>query len=243
MTETVGFLLERYEGKGYHLYQDNYYNSVHQTNALLQKLIRVCGTIRVNCGLPEDMIDEAKKLKKGEVPFHRNHEILLISHHIYVFTNLLWFVNTISTHHTAEVIKTTSRRMGVAKKKTKCIIDYNTLMHGVDTAVQYLAYYPFIRKTVKWPKKVFFYLLQRCLSNSYVTFSKDNPNSRISFLDFMSDITENLIHTPSSTSDESQGSSRTPTPTPTKRAPKNDPPGRLDRKLKNHKLVHIPPTK
>ena len=67
----------------------------------------------------------------------------------------------------------------------------------------------------------------------------------------MSDITENLIHTSdavsspssSSSSDKSQGSSRTPTPTPTKRAPKNDPPGRLDGKLKDHKLVHIPPTK
>jgi len=65
----------------------------------------------------------------------------------------------------------------------------------------------------------------------------------------MSDITENMIHTSdavsslSSSSDESQGSSRTPTPTPTKRAPNNDPPGRLDGKLKNHILVHIPPTK
>ena len=50
-TETVGFLLEPYEGKGYHLYEDNY-NSVHQTNEL-QKLIRVCETIRVNRGLPK----------------------------------------------------------------------------------------------------------------------------------------------------------------------------------------------
>jgi len=41
LTETVGFLLEPYEGKGYHLYQDSCYNSVHQTNELLQKLIRV----------------------------------------------------------------------------------------------------------------------------------------------------------------------------------------------------------
>jgi len=39
LTETVGFLLEPYEGKGYRLYQDNYYNSVHQKNKLLQKLI------------------------------------------------------------------------------------------------------------------------------------------------------------------------------------------------------------
>ena len=137
----------------------------------------------------------------------------------------------------------------MAKKKPKCIIHYNTHVYGVDTADQYLAYYPFISKTVKWPKKVFCSLLQCCLFNSYVTFSKDNPNFHISFLDFMSDITENLINTsdavssPSSTSGESQGSCRTRTPPPPKRAPKDDPPGRLDGKLKNHKLVHIPPTK
>ena len=60
LTETVGFLLEPCEGKGYHLYQGSYCNSVHQTNELLQKLITVCGTIRVNRGLPKDMIEEAK---------------------------------------------------------------------------------------------------------------------------------------------------------------------------------------
>jgi len=80
LTEMVGFLLEPYEGKGCHLYQDNCYNRVHQTNELLQKLIRVCGTIGVNHGLPKDMIEGAKKLKKGEVTFRRNQEILLISH-------------------------------------------------------------------------------------------------------------------------------------------------------------------
>jgi len=32
--------------------------------------------------------------------------------------------------------------------------------------LQSTAYYPFIRKTVKWPKKVFFYLLQCCFFNS-----------------------------------------------------------------------------
>jgi hypothetical protein len=68
-------------------------------------------------------------------------------------------------------------------------------------------------------------------------------------LKFQTEVTtENLIHISDAlssppSSDESQGSNRTPTPTPPKRAPKNDPPGRLDGKLKNHKLVHIPPTK
>jgi hypothetical protein len=114
-----------------------------------------------------------------------------------------------------------------------------------------IAYYPFIRKTVKWPKKVFFYLLQCAVFNSYIVFTKSNPNSHKSFLDYLVDVSENLIHTrdvstpssSSSSSDESQDSSRTPTPTPPKRAPKSDPPGRLDGEFKNHKLVHIPHTK
>jgi hypothetical protein len=96
----------------------------------------------VNGGLTKDMIEEAKMLKRGEVSFRRNHEILLISNQD------KRLVNMISTLHTAEVIETTSRRTGVAEKKHKCIIDYNTQVHGVDTADQYLAYYPFISKTV-----------------------------------------------------------------------------------------------
>jgi hypothetical protein len=58
------------------------------------------------------------------------------------------------------------------------------------------------------------------------------------------DVSENLIHTStSSSSDELQDLSRTPTPTPPKRALKSDLSGRLDGKLKNHKLMHIPSTK
>jgi hypothetical protein len=117
-----------YEGKGYHLYQDNYYNSVRLAEGLLQKSIRVSGTIRVNRGLPKDMIEEAKKLKKGEVTFRRKQDVLLVTHQD------KRLVNMISTLHTAAVIDDSSRRTGVTKKKPKCVADYNTHMHGVDTA-------------------------------------------------------------------------------------------------------------
>jgi hypothetical protein len=42
----------------------------------------------------------------------------------------------ISTLHTAAVVDNMSRRTGITKKKPKCIVDYNTHMHGVDTADQ-----------------------------------------------------------------------------------------------------------
>jgi hypothetical protein len=111
------------------------------------------------------MIEEAKKLKKGEVTFRRKQDVLLVTHQD------KRLVNMISTLHIAAVVDDSSRRTGVTKKKPKCVADYNTHMHGVDTADQYPAYYPFIRKTVNWPKKVFFYLLQCALFNSYVVFT------------------------------------------------------------------------
>jgi len=57
------------------------------------------------------MTEEAKKLKKSEVTFRRNQELLLIS---YQDKRL---VNMISTLHTAEVFETTSR-LGCGKEET-----------------------------------------------------------------------------------------------------------------------------
>ena len=35
---------------------------------------------RENRGLPKDMVQKAKMLKKGEVTFHRKQDVLLVSH-------------------------------------------------------------------------------------------------------------------------------------------------------------------
>jgi hypothetical protein len=112
LTETVSLLLEPYEGKGYHLYQDNYYNNVRLAEELLQKSIRVSGTIRVNCGLPKDMIEEAKKLKKDEVTFRRKQDVLLVMHQD------KRLVNMISALHIAAVVDELSRCTGITKKTT-----------------------------------------------------------------------------------------------------------------------------
>jgi hypothetical protein len=76
------------------------------------------------------MIEEAKKLKKGEVTFRRKQVVLLVSHQD------KRLVNMISTLHTAAVVGDMSRCAGVTKKKAKCLVDYNTHLHGVDTADQ-----------------------------------------------------------------------------------------------------------
>jgi hypothetical protein len=144
------------------------------------------------------MIEKTKNLKKGEVTFRRKQ----VTHQD---KRLVKIISTL--HTTAVVDDNSSRRTGVTKKKPKCVADYNTHMHGVYTADQYLAYYPFTHKTVKWPKKVFFYLLQCALFNSYVVFTKSNPNSHKSFLDYLVHVSENLIHTREDVSTPSSSSS------------------------------------
>ena len=45
-------------------------------------------------------------------------------------------------------------------------------MNGVDISDQYKATYPFTRKTFKWWRKVFFWLIDLCVANSYALYKK-----------------------------------------------------------------------
>ncbi|PNF23122.1 hypothetical protein B7P43_G06682, partial [Cryptotermes secundus] len=79
LQETILSVLEPYLDQNYHVYQDNYYNSVATAEHLFSRKVRVCGTIRVNRGLPPDLKEECKSLKRGETTFRRKGDILLQS--------------------------------------------------------------------------------------------------------------------------------------------------------------------
>ena len=64
------------------------------------------------------------------------------------------------------------------------VIDtYNNYMNGVDIADQHTVYYSFIRKTVKWWRKLCFWLLETAVVNSYVLYreSLGCPRSHIQY--------------------------------------------------------------
>ena len=55
------------------------------------------------------------------------------------------------------------------------IHDYNQHMMGVDRLDQMMAYYNFERKSVKWWRKVFFWVLEAMVTNSYVLYREADP--------------------------------------------------------------------
>jgi hypothetical protein len=58
-------LLDRNLGENHDIYQDNFYNCVILAQTLLDRKVRVCGTMRANRGIPHDLEGQGKHLKKG----------------------------------------------------------------------------------------------------------------------------------------------------------------------------------
>jgi hypothetical protein len=61
----------------HHLYQDNFYNSVKLAETLLDRNVRVCGTMRANRGIPRDLEGEGKSLNRGQSAFRRKGDVMV----------------------------------------------------------------------------------------------------------------------------------------------------------------------
>jgi hypothetical protein len=76
----------------------------------------VCGTTRINRGLPRDITEEAKMLKKREITFRRKQNVLLLS------LQDKRLVNMVSNLAAAAIVDDTSRRSGKTKKTINALL-------------------------------------------------------------------------------------------------------------------------
>ena len=163
LKETVLRLLtDKCMGLYHSLFTDNLYNSVELSEMLLEKKVYTVGTLRTNRGeLPE--VGNPGKMKKNEVVARDNGKVMVSS----------WMdkqvVKMISTKHDSSTAKAYHREKGSAQRKEiikpKCVYEYNKYMAGADHVDQMIAYYPCTRKTIKWTKKVFFYLMEMTIDH------------------------------------------------------------------------------
>ena len=118
------------------------------------------------------------------------------------------------------------RRNGEVKEKAVCIFQYNMFMKGVDRADQYLSYYSLLRKTVKWPKKVVFWLTNCALFSSSRIYQKLNPTSEMRYKEFLLQVAKDWATDKVETvSDTDTDTARPGTSTQTPRVPHEDPLG------------------
>ena len=80
--------------------------------------------------------------------------------------------HTYAHTHTHTHIQNLQCRSGQVKLKPVVIDDYNQHMLGVDKLDQFASYYSFLHKSVKWWRKVFFWMLEVAVINAYIIYKK-----------------------------------------------------------------------
>lgn len=201
-TRVVLDLMSGLEDQHFKLYTDNYYTSPSLFTYLYENGINACGTARTNRkGFPKDIVIGKRKVNRGSYDYRSNGPLLACS----------WFdkraVYFLSTNHPAmltnEELPTVKRwhdkRERVDISCPPLLSDYISFMRGVDRGDQLLELYNFGRRSQKWWKRVFFYLLEVCVLNAYILEGfvcekhKLHGHAKRDLLAFKIDLAEQLI--------------------------------------------------
>ncbi|XP_071157552.1 piggyBac transposable element-derived protein 4-like [Mytilus edulis] len=186
------------EGKGYHVYTDNFFSSPELFEDLFQNYgTAACGTVRINRrGLPVDIICKRPEgiNQRGDMKFRQKGCLVASAWKDKKVVNVL---STIHDNSTSEVQRLVNTEGTFSRQNFVCpkmVSDYTSNMGGVDRADQYIQYYCYNHKTIKWSKRVFFVLLEMAKLNAFKLFimSHNHPSS-MTFLDFTLDIAKGLV--------------------------------------------------
>ena len=149
--------------RGHHVYMDNYYSSPELFQELHFRETFACSTARgLRKGMPLS-VTKIKLKKKGDCVFRRNGPLLCFK----------WRekkdVLMLSTIHEAVFIETGKKdKDGNMVEKPEAVYYYCKRMGGVDLNDQLLNYSNFLRKSVKWARKLLIHLFNMVILNAYI---------------------------------------------------------------------------
>ncbi len=177
LAQIVVALSENYLDKGHHLYCDRLYSSVPLVRALQSRLTCFTGTVdRRRRELPSAVRPKGNlKLSRGDIKAWRDGEKLVVA---WKDKGKPTFM--ISTAFGGSTVSVRCRRGGT-KVKPLVVERYNKFMGGVDIADQFGCYYSFDRRTVKWWRKLFFWLMEVSIVNAYILYKGEHRGSHVDF--------------------------------------------------------------
>lgn len=159
---------------------DNFFTSFSLLKNLASKNIFACGTVRSNSkGLPDFMKKNKtndkndKSMKRGEFQFKAKNRIAAVK----------WMdkkaVRFLSTAHSPRQISSVRRKIRNGSKINvgcpKVVEVYNKTMGGVDKFDQYHERYAIGRRSTKWWHRIFYYLIDLAIVNTYLLWQLQHP--------------------------------------------------------------------
>jgi hypothetical protein len=158
---------------------------VKLAETLLDRNLRVCGTMRANRGIPHDLEGEGKRLNRGQSALQRKGDVM-----VQVWKDK----RLVHTIHDGIIVNTgrKERKTKMEIKNPCVIVQYNKFMKGVDRADQYLSYYSVLRKCVKLSKKVVLYMLSCALFIAFCVY-RTPTNRKVRYKNFQHEVTRSWI--------------------------------------------------
>ncbi len=96
-------------------------------------------------------------------------------------------------HKANNVIQAKKNYKGERVIKPQAVLLYNRYMSGVDLTDQYLQYYSFLRKTVKWSKKFMIHCLNMIILNAYILHKNHCASPQKSHWHFRLELAKELL--------------------------------------------------
>ena len=183
-------LLQPYLGKGHTVITDRYYTSVPLAMTLHEDKTSFIGTVIKNrIDLPDEIRSTSLRLDNDQIIAFRSDYLLALGWRAAQKKKPMFMVSTEGCVKPTAVTAVATGRTAV---KPKVIDDYNRSMNGVDKADQYTVYYSFIRRSCKWWRKLFFWLFEVTVVNSYILY-RINSSRPSTHLQFRQSVVQSLV--------------------------------------------------
>lgn len=190
-------LLKDLKSTSYSLYMDAYFTSVPLFDKLNDMGYGVTGVLKHNRKFLPSGIN--KKMNKNDIISFYCGNMLCFSwidnKPVYILTNN--HTNeffTVSKSFKSDINNYNNNYNNYTKiqNKPQAILKYNQYAHGVDRADQLMAYYKYNHKTVKVWKRIFFFLLEASIINSFVLY-KTGHKTRIEGRKFRLELAKSIL--------------------------------------------------
>ena len=205
-------MLQKYNflDRGHVLYTDNYYTSVHLAEELVSRSTMLVGTIKEGrIGFPK-ALKNAKNATKPtqknpaaqlgmkphgqEVCWRRSKDGKLLAM-VYADRKKVCLLSTIHKADERQLRRTYNKKRSKVIWRPACVDDYNKGMKAVDLADEQMRNYELHRRSLSWPRKLFFHLLNMCLTNAYLLYKKatHGEKNQLSHVLFRAEVATSLI--------------------------------------------------
>ncbi|XP_063227539.1 piggyBac transposable element-derived protein 4-like [Bacillus rossius redtenbacheri] len=172
---------------------DNFFTSVELLEILYQKNLSAVGTVRQNRRDLPPLLKKKNKLAKGEHVYSVKAFVCAIQWKDNRHVNILS-----SAHNPQDIVEVKRTQNDGTRTLVKCpkaVRDYTMYMRGVDRFDQIRATYTVSRRSRKWWHRIFYFLVDAALVNSFILYTLSGDRGQISckHLDYHISVAKHLI--------------------------------------------------